>query len=86
MNVMFINAKLFFYSTLLLCMIHTHISYAKTFSISLQSNDKLSLDTWASYKGNVPELKEFTELNEFTVLNEFTELKEFAEFNEFTRA
>ena len=35
-------------------------SHSKTFSISLQSKNNLSLDTWANYKGDIPSLKEFT--------------------------
>ena len=37
-----------------------HVSKTTTFSISLQSNKKLSLEDWARYDGNIPRLEEFT--------------------------
>ena len=58
MRYVFNNCLLILFITVLLFNIRS--CYSQTYSISLQSKEKLSLDTWAKYKGKIPELKEFT--------------------------
>ena len=53
-----LNYSSFAFFVLLLFTVNS--THSRTFSISLQSKDKLSLDTWAIYKGDIPSLKEFT--------------------------